>query len=581
MGRAPAALAAAVLAVAAAALARCAEELRVDTALGAVVGWRHEEEKGIDSFLGLPYAQQPVGELRWQPPQPLTGWEGGELIASSPRPDSVCCVQSSFFGRYAQSEACLFLNIIRPSGAEAGSDLPVMVWIHGGGLESGCGEDAARDIVSARRPRLVSEGVIVVTINYRLNVFGFLGGDAIRARTSDGSSGSFGIQDQQAALAWVHEHIDSFGGDPERITIFGESAGGWSVSNHLVRPASHPFFSGAIIQSGAQGSYDSVKYPAAGQAKTTEKANREFAAMCRRGGCLGEGDVEHLLALEADEVLRLSEDLANFRSEPEVDGVSLPASPAELVAAGVAATVPVLITSTRDEMSLFLQGFGIETEEDFDCLLTEACAAAVLPRRDISLLLGSSFLTPSELEDAKVYYSSLFYEYPEDRGTYSRWWWTLMRLLTDNIPGFGRCSSRALGDALMRADPSAAVYEAHFVRPVDDHTDWCFTEECSSARNDGVHAVHAMDLDYVFEHPEAPEARELSDAVELYWTAFAKSGDPNVAGLPPWPARTLTSDTLMSFGGEAQGGLRVEEDVRRRACDWQERVAQRRAIAEE
>ena len=136
------------------------------------------------------------------------------------------------------------------------------------------------------------------------------------------------------------------------------------------------------------------------------------------------------------------------------------------------------------------------------------------------------FLTPSELEDAKVYYSSLFYEYPEDRGTYNMWWWTLMRVMTDHIPGFGRCSSRALGDALMRADPSAAVYEAHFVRPVDDHSDWCFTEECDSARNDGVHAVHYMDVEYVFEHPEAPEARELSDAVELYWTAFAKSGGP-------------------------------------------------------
>ncbi|MGZ6124296.1 MAG: carboxylesterase/lipase family protein, partial [Myxococcales bacterium] len=204
---------------------------------------------GIDRFLGIPYAAAPVGDLRWRPPQPHGRWTG---VRDATGFGSHCPQVASPFGLASATEDCLFLNVFTPARREHGRGggeedfgrLPVMVWFHGGALLVGESDDY--DPV-----RLVREDVIVVTVNYRLGVLGFFAHPALTAESPDHASGNYGLMDQQAALRWVQRNIDAFGGDPQRVTIFGESAGGLSVHSHLASPLSAGLFHRAIVESGA------------------------------------------------------------------------------------------------------------------------------------------------------------------------------------------------------------------------------------------------------------------------------------------------------------------------------------------
>ena len=199
------------------------------------------------SFRGIPYAAPPLGHLRWRPPAPVTPWQE-ELDATSYRHN---CLQGPDFDpaqpRATLSEDCLYLNLWTPPNANSSSQLPVMVWMHGGGYQGG----------GANESRLNGTwdaslyNMIVVTTNYRLNIFGFLASQSLRERDPAGSTGNYGILDQRAALRWVQDNIASFGGDPTRVLLAGESAGGASVYNHLVRPNSWGLFSRAAAESGA------------------------------------------------------------------------------------------------------------------------------------------------------------------------------------------------------------------------------------------------------------------------------------------------------------------------------------------
>ena len=202
---------------------------------------------GVTSWRGIPFAEPPVGARRWQPPVAHGGWGTAPLDATSWGP--VCMQNISLYAANV-SESCLFLNVATAGGGTKHSR-PVMVWIHGGGYVEGfaygpgSGHDAA-DLVRAAKG-----AVVVVECNYRLNIFGFLGAVELSTRTKGRGSGNFGIMDQQLCLRWVKDHIASFGGDGDDVTIFGESAGGNSVLHHLVQPASFELYTKAIIQSGA------------------------------------------------------------------------------------------------------------------------------------------------------------------------------------------------------------------------------------------------------------------------------------------------------------------------------------------
>ncbi|HZD38547.1 MAG TPA: carboxylesterase family protein, partial [Actinomycetes bacterium] len=195
----------------------------------------------VRSFLAIPYAAPPVGELRWRPPQPAASWRG---VRDATEPAPYCPQPPTPYGRASTSEDCLYLNVLTPADANPGDRYPVMFWIHGGALLVGgsAGYDPSR---------LVAKGAIVVTINYRLGMLGFLAHPALSAQSPQHASGNYGLMDQQAALAWVRRNIAHFGGDRGNVTIFGESAGGLSVHSQLASPLAAGLFERAIVQSGA------------------------------------------------------------------------------------------------------------------------------------------------------------------------------------------------------------------------------------------------------------------------------------------------------------------------------------------
>ncbi|HKS98182.1 MAG TPA: carboxylesterase family protein, partial [Rugosimonospora sp.] len=216
---------------------------------------RGTSQGGVDSFLGVPYAQPPVGALRWQAPRPVTPWRGlREAVAYGNR----CPAAASSNGPRSETEDCLFLNVQRPAGTRPGARLPVYFWIHGGGLVNGSSNQHDGGLI------VRTTGVVVVTINYRLGVFGFLAHPALAG--TGGQVGDYGLEDQQAALRWVRDNIGAFGGDPRQVTIGGESAGGWSICAHLTAPGSQGLFVRAMMQSGSCQSQTVAAGEAAGTA---------------------------------------------------------------------------------------------------------------------------------------------------------------------------------------------------------------------------------------------------------------------------------------------------------------------------
>ena len=213
---------------------------------GYVSGMRVADD--VAAFLGIPYAAPPVGELRFRAPRPVEPWPGPyEAIVHGPDCVQAPYPQGSFYARdesREQSEDCLYLNVWTAATAQE-DRLPVLVWIHGGALTRGSGSITTYD-----GARLARKGVVVVTINYRLGPFGYLAHPALSADSERGVSGNYGVLDQLAALRWVRDNIASFGGDPARVTVFGESAGSWSVNSLMATPLAEGLFGGAIGQSG-------------------------------------------------------------------------------------------------------------------------------------------------------------------------------------------------------------------------------------------------------------------------------------------------------------------------------------------
>ncbi|WP_116124426.1 carboxylesterase/lipase family protein [Lewinella sp. IMCC34183] len=201
---------------------------------------------GVQSYLGIPFAAPPVGELRWQPPQPAEDWEGVRMAKEfGPRPVQRYVYSDMVFRSPSVSEDCLYLNVWTPAKSEQ-TGLPVLVYFYGGGFSAGSGDEGRYD-----GERLAQEGVVVVTPNYRLNVFGFLSHPELTAASDYNGSGNYGLMDQAAAIQWVKDNIAAFGGDPDKITIAGESAGSMSVSAQMVSPLARDLLAGAVGESGS------------------------------------------------------------------------------------------------------------------------------------------------------------------------------------------------------------------------------------------------------------------------------------------------------------------------------------------
>ena len=288
---------------------------------------------GINDFLGIPYAAPPVGPLRWAAPTPPAPW-ANTLQATQ---YSAYCPQGlSEIGAGGGSENCLYLNVQAPAAATGSSNLPVMVWIHGGGLSTGSGQEYDGT-------GLINSGnVVYVSFNYRLGLLGFMGNATLAAQDPHASSGNYGLLDQQAAIAWVRQNIAAFGGNPNRITIFGESAGGQSTIDQLVSPLLGRV-SAAIIESGAY----ARALPT--QAQAQSQGNTVASAV----GC-APSDVTCLRNVAATTLVNLADNSATITIAPNVDGYVLPQQPFTAYAAGAFPHIPIIDGSNHDEYRLFV-----------------------------------------------------------------------------------------------------------------------------------------------------------------------------------------------------------------------------------
>src|SRR5215471_12790244 len=288
---------------------------------------------GVRSFLGIPFAAPPVGDLRFRAPQPAAGWSG---VRDATKFGSACAQVPGVFaangGRGSASEDCLFLNVITPNPARVLR--PVMVWIHGGGFVAGSASQYDATALAEKG------GAVVVTINYRLGPIGFLALPGLSAESADGSSGNYGIEDQQAALRWVRRNILRFGGNPLDVAIFGESAGGLSVCANLVSPRAAHLFQRAITESG----------PCVAPLPTLATAEAQSGAAAARVGCADPAtQVACLRALPAGALLT-----SGGTSGPNVDGAVLPQQIPAAITAGQLNRVPVMEGTNHDEDRLFV-----------------------------------------------------------------------------------------------------------------------------------------------------------------------------------------------------------------------------------
>ena len=440
----------------------------------------------VRTFKGIPYAAPPVGNLRWKEPRPVQPWIGVRKASEyGPRCMQARIFDDMVFHDAGPSEDCLHLNLWMPA-EPATKKLPVMVWIHGGGFVAGASSEPRQD-----GGNLSKRGVLVVSMNYRMGIFGFFSHPELDKESGRDASGNYGLLDQVAALRWVKKNIALFGGDPSNVTIFGESAGSFSVSALMASPLAQGLFQRAIGESGA---YFGTTLDLVPRAKS-EKGDLEFAQTA-----LGVTSLDALRAKPAAELLEASTKQHKVEFEPNIDGYFLPEDVYAIYVRGKQSQVPLLAGWNADEGDY--HAFFEKDEPNASNYATHAKtafgdkAAAFLKvypgetdaeaRRSAQDLTGDQFIA------------------------YSTWKWIEMQ----------------------RASAHTPVYRYQF--------DQAPPAEDGSAGTRG--AYHSAEIEFVFNVlsskplPWRPEDRKLSDLMSIYWSNFAKTGNPNGPGLPEWPA---------------------------------------------
>ncbi len=461
--------------------------------------------EATNQYLGIPYAAPPVGDLRWRPPRPVERWHGPR-DATSFAPH--CAQTESPFGSASTSEDCLYLNVFTPNTGKKGKghakDLPVMVWLHGGALVVGESDDYDP-------ARLVSQGRIVVTINYRLGYLGFLAHPAFTAET--GTSGNYGLMDQQAALRWVQRNIKKLGGDADNVTIFGESAGGLSVNSHLASPRSAGLFDRAIGQSGAY----SLEQPSLATAEL-RGAGTATGLGCpdQTAACLRSLPVETVLA---------NQPTTTGSIVPTVDGHVLTQSIIDAFRSGEFNRVPVMEGDTHDEFALF-------AATNIEFTLGTFVWQPVL----YSFVVGSLVQTVGLPTTA----GAVMAEYPLPASATS----SAPNVIAFATDALFACPTRRASQALSQFVPTFA-YEFN-----DPDAPQPFVPAASFDYG----AFHASELAYLFDSttlgghaPFTDDQEALAAAMVSYWAQFAGQGDPNGPATPQWPAFTAASEAVQSL----------------------------------
>ncbi len=498
--------------------------LIVRTDRGLIEGMSAE---GADQWLGIPYAAPPVGTLRWAAPQQAPRWQG---IRQATSYGGRCAQLASGNGPRVDNEDCLYLNVYTPPGRDGSAPagpgaggLPVLVMIHGGGLTTGAGDQHDGSLI------VTTDHIIVVSINYRLGPFGFLTIPGL-GTTASAANGNYGLLDQEAALRWVRHNIAAFGGDPGKVTIDGESAGGWSVCALLTAPQARGLFRGAIMQSGSCTSRSPADAQTAGLAFAKQAGCPNPATPGGRSGSAGrsagagwpgkdsrESAAACLRALPEATLLSAS---ASYSAEFTYGGPELPVADAPAVAAGDYTRVPLLIGYNHNEGRTFAQGFTALTQQQADGVISGiygSRAAQILARYP-----WSSYPSP---------YTAAY---------------MIGDIWTDSgfLTGIGGCPGQNL------AAQFASTTRTYFYQFDDLHAPGLNNDHPGYQWGAG----HAMELAYLWPsfnngfslYDElTPAQLELSRQMIRYWGAFAATGAPEVWGQPAWPR--YTSGRLMSL----------------------------------
>jgi para-nitrobenzyl esterase len=457
--------------------------LQVKTGNGTVEG---KQAGPVRAFLGIPFAAPPVGDLRWKPPMPAATWKGVRKATEF----GSRCLQNNVFGDMvfrdaAASEDCLTLNVWTPT-RDAKEKLPVMVWIYGGGFAAGGSSEARQDGTV-----LAQQNVVVVSMNYRLGIFGFFVHPELAKESPHGAAGNYGLMDQRAALQWVQENIGAFGGDAGNVTIFGESAGSFSVSAQMASPISKGLFQKAIGESGSAFPGSALKFGA--MSERAEKDSKLASSV------LGVSTLAELRAVNADKLLTsFFKPGGGFDFPPDIDGYFLPQSLKDIFAAGKQNDVPMIAGWNHDEGS-----FEMGRQKPTLVSLQETATKDFGDKSEDFLKVYSA------ADDSQA--ARVNEDYAGDKFiAFSTWRWLDAQLQTGSKPVY-----RYRFDA---APP-----------PIGPNAP-------------DMGAYHSAEIEYVFSAldskekvPWRPSDRKLSEQMQKYWSNFAKTGDPNGAGLPEWP----------------------------------------------
>lgn len=471
---------------------------------------------GISTFLGIPFAAPPVGDLRWKPPAAPAKWTDTRDAGSF----GPSCVQTNTYGVMAvrsTSEDCLYLNVFAPTAGRS-KLRPVMVWIHGGGLINGRTNDYD--------PRkLVKDGdLVVVSLTYRMNAFGFMAHPAL---DKEGHAfGNYGLLDQQAGLKWVQDNIKAFGGDPNNVTVFGESAGGISIMFNLISPGAKGLFHKAILQSGVSASPQTPL-------EAAEKTGTDFATAMgcedQTAACMRSKSVDEIIA-KAGRFLN-----GAVRS---VDGTIIPAQMQSLMAEGKFHKVPILMGNNADEWNWFTS-------------LTELGTKKPMAAEDYPKTLSTTFGAERAAKIEKEYPLS---GSPSPSEAFS---------LALSSWGF-YCPSRRV---MRSADKNGAtIYAFEF----NDRK----APQYFPAVSFPYGATHTLEIQYIFpgyhgaagvKKPLSAEQQKLSDTMVKYWTNFARTGNPNGKGLPNWPQWKQAKEQTQMLDMKVTTGT---EFAANRKCDF-------------
>jgi para-nitrobenzyl esterase len=484
-------------------------------------------ESGISSWKGIPFAQPPVGELRWRAPQPVEPWQGVRRATTF----SNDCMQIPFARDAAPlgtppAEDCLYVNVWRPAGAQPDAKLPVMFWIYGGGLVNGGASPEVYD-----GSELARQGVVLVSFNYRLGRFGFFAHPALtEANEDNGLLGNYGYLDQIAALDWVQRNIAAFGGDPNNVTIFGESAGGGSVNMMMASPMARGKFHKAIVMSGG-GRRMRAELPV--RSETGPDGEGAGVGFAEWAGVEGSGPeaLAKLRALPAEKVVAgigIAQQPVAPSSGPMIDGFLLQVSPPDVYRAGNAAPVPFMAGANTADI-----GFAPPAEGDlFEARFGQFAQQA----REAYAGLDATALEAAVNADAGMIEPA-----------------------------------RHMVQQMTRAGQPAWHYRAGYVP--------------QTMRQEWPGLPHATEIPFFFKTVEArypgqttPEDHAMAATMSASFVNFAKAGDPNGQGLPQWPVYDDQSRPVMLFGmSEAQGG----PDPWRGRLDATEAASEQRAAVTE